>query len=64
MSMFGLRTLPVNHRLHPVYRAVGAVVGLLLVAFAVVGLRRLRRRARRAGEHRVLRDLPGRRRGR
>ena len=37
MSMLGLRTLPVNHRLHPVYRGVGAVVGLLLVAFAVVG---------------------------
>jgi hypothetical protein len=37
MSMFGLRTLPVNHRLHPVYRALGAVVGLLLIAFAVVG---------------------------
>ena len=38
MSMFGLRTLPVNHRLHPVYRAIGAVVGLLLIAFGVVGL--------------------------
>jgi hypothetical protein len=37
MSMLGLRTLPVNHRLHPVYRALGAVVGLLLIAFAVVG---------------------------
>jgi hypothetical protein len=37
MSMLGLRTLPVNHRLRPVYRALGAVVGLLLIAFAVVG---------------------------
>jgi purine-cytosine permease-like protein len=37
MSMFGLRTLPVNHRLHPVYRVLGAVVGLLLVVFGVVG---------------------------
>ena len=37
MSMLGLRTLPVNHRLHPVYRVLGAVVGLLLIAFAVVG---------------------------
>jgi hypothetical protein len=38
MSMFGLRTLPVNHRLHRVYRVVGAVVGVLLAAFGVVGL--------------------------
>ena len=38
MSMFGLRTLPVNHRLHSFYRVVGAVVGLLLVAFGIVGL--------------------------
>ena len=37
MSMLGLRTLPVNHRLHPVYRVLGAAVGVLLVAFAVVG---------------------------
>jgi purine-cytosine permease-like protein len=37
MSMLGLKTLPVNHRLHPVYRVLGAVVGLLLIAFAVVG---------------------------
>jgi drug/metabolite transporter (DMT)-like permease len=37
MSMLGLRTLPVNHRLHPVYRVLGAVVGLLLIVFAVVG---------------------------
>lgn len=37
MSLFGLRTLPVNHRLHRVYRAIGAIVGLLLIAFAVVG---------------------------
>jgi multisubunit Na+/H+ antiporter MnhF subunit len=37
MSMFGLRTLPVNHHLHPVYRALGAVVGVLLVAFAIAG---------------------------
>jgi hypothetical protein len=38
MSMLGLKTLPVNHRLHKFYRAVGAVVGVLLIAFGVVGL--------------------------
>jgi hypothetical protein len=38
VSILGLKTLPVNHRLHPVYRAVAAVVGVLLVAFGVVGL--------------------------
>jgi preprotein translocase subunit Sss1 len=37
MSMLGLKTLPVNHRLHPFYRILGAVVGLLLVALGVVG---------------------------
>ena len=37
MSMFGLRTLPVNHHLHPLYRVVGAVVGVVLVALGVVG---------------------------
>jgi hypothetical protein len=38
MAMLGLRTLPVNHHLHPVYRVVGGVVGVLLVALGVVGL--------------------------
>jgi hypothetical protein len=38
MSMLGLSSLPVNHRLHPLYRVLGAVAGLLLVAFAIVGL--------------------------
>ena len=37
MSMLGLSTLPVNHRLHPVYRAVGGIVGVLLVVFAILG---------------------------
>jgi hypothetical protein len=37
MSMLGLKTLPVNHHLHPFYRILGAVVGLLLVALGVVG---------------------------
>lgn len=37
MSMFGLRTLPVNHRLHPVYRLLGALAGVLLIAFAIAG---------------------------
>jgi hypothetical protein len=37
MSMFGLKTLPVNHHLHPLYRLLGAVVGVLLVALGVVG---------------------------
>jgi drug/metabolite transporter (DMT)-like permease len=38
MSMLGLKTLPVNHRLRPLYRAVAGVLGLLLVAFGVLGL--------------------------
>jgi hypothetical protein len=37
MSMLGLKTLPVNHHLHPFYRIVGAVAGVLLVALGVVG---------------------------
>ena len=37
MSMLGLKTLPVNHRLHPVYRVLGAVVGAVLVALGVIG---------------------------
>lgn len=37
MTMLGLRTLPVNHHLHPVYRVFGAVVGVLLVALGVIG---------------------------
>jgi drug/metabolite transporter (DMT)-like permease len=36
--MLGLKTLPVNHRLHRIYRIVAAAVGVLLVAFGVVGL--------------------------
>jgi len=38
MAMLGLKTLPVNHHLHPLYRVVGAVVGLLLVALGIAGL--------------------------
>jgi hypothetical protein len=37
MSMLGLKTLPVNHRLHPFYRILGALVGVVLVALGVVG---------------------------
>ena len=37
MSMLGLKSLPVNHRLHPVYRILGAVVGVVLVALGVIG---------------------------
>ncbi len=37
MSMLGLKTLPVNHRLHPVYRILGAAAGVLLVALGIVG---------------------------
>ena len=37
MSMLGLSTLPVNHRLHPIYRAIGGIVGVLLVVFAILG---------------------------
>jgi hypothetical protein len=36
--MLGLKTLPVNHPMHRVYRAVAALVGVLFVAFGVVGL--------------------------
>ena len=56
MSMLGPRTLPVNHRLHPVYRVLGAVVGLLLIAFAVVGFVVSGDVLGAAGEHGVLRD--------
>lgn len=37
MSMLGLKTLPVNHHLHPFYRILGAVAGVLLLALGVVG---------------------------
>ena len=37
MTMLGLRTLPVNHRLHRFYRATGAVVGVLLVVLGILG---------------------------
>jgi preprotein translocase subunit Sss1 len=37
MSMLGLKTLPVNHHLHPFYRILGAVTGAVLVALGVVG---------------------------
>ena len=37
MSMLGLSTLPVNHRLHAFYRILGALVGVVLVALGVVG---------------------------
>jgi drug/metabolite transporter (DMT)-like permease len=37
MSMLGLKTLPVNHHLHPFYRILGALVGLVLVALGVIG---------------------------
>ena len=37
MSMLGLSSLPVNHHLHPVYRVLGGLVGVLLVVFAIVG---------------------------
>ena len=38
MSMLGLgSSLPVNHRLRGVYRAVGGIVGVLLVVFGIAG---------------------------
>ena len=38
MSMLGLgASLPVNHRLKGVYRAIGGIVGVLLVVFAILG---------------------------
>lgn len=38
MSMLGLgSSLPVNHRLKGVYRAIGGIVGVLLVVFAILG---------------------------
>jgi hypothetical protein len=37
MSMLGLSSLPVNHRLHRVYRLLGGLVGVLLVVFAIAG---------------------------
>lgn len=37
MSMLGLSTLPMNHRLRGVYRAIGGIVGVLLVVFAIAG---------------------------
>jgi hypothetical protein len=37
MTMLGLRTLPVNHRMHRFYRATGAVVGVLLVVLGILG---------------------------
>jgi hypothetical protein len=37
MTMLGLKTLPVNHHLHPFYRVFGAVVGVLLIALGVAG---------------------------
>ena len=37
MSMLGLKTLPVNHRLHPFYRILGAAIGVVLLALGVVG---------------------------
>jgi hypothetical protein len=36
--MLGLKTLPVNHRLHGLYRVAAGGVGVLLAAFGVVGL--------------------------
>jgi hypothetical protein len=36
--MLGLKTLPVNHPLHRIYRIVAGGVGVLLVAFGVAGL--------------------------
>jgi hypothetical protein len=38
MAMLGLKSLPVNHPLHRVYRIVAGVVGLLLVLFGILGL--------------------------
>jgi drug/metabolite transporter (DMT)-like permease len=38
MTMLGLKTLPVNHRLRRIYQAVAGVLGLLLVVFGVLGL--------------------------
>jgi hypothetical protein len=37
MAMLGLKTLPVNHRLHRFYRFTAAVVGLLLVVLGILG---------------------------
>jgi drug/metabolite transporter (DMT)-like permease len=36
--MLGLKSLPVNHPLHQLYRIGAAVVGLLLVVFGALGL--------------------------
>ncbi|HEY6745471.1 MAG TPA: hypothetical protein VI357_07090 [Mycobacteriales bacterium] len=36
--MLGLKSLPVNHRLHGVYRIAAGVVGLLLAVFGLLGL--------------------------
>jgi hypothetical protein len=36
--MLGLKSLPVNHPLHRVYRGAAGVVGLLLAVFGLLGL--------------------------
>jgi hypothetical protein len=36
--MLGLKSLPVNHPLHRLYRVAAAVVGLVLVVFGALGL--------------------------
>ena len=36
--MLGLKSLPVNHPLHRVYRIAAGVVGVLLAAFGLLGL--------------------------
>lgn len=38
MSMLGLKSLPVNHRLHRVYRVAGGLVGAAAVVFGILGL--------------------------
>jgi hypothetical protein len=38
MSMLGLKSLPVNHRLHGAYRIAAGVLGLASVVFGVLGL--------------------------
>jgi drug/metabolite transporter (DMT)-like permease len=38
VAILGLKTLPVNHRLHRIYRIAAGAVGVLLVAFGVAGL--------------------------
>ena len=38
MSMLGLKSLPVNHRLHRTYRICGGVIGAAAIVFGVLGL--------------------------